>query len=162
MRPRARRSGLRRGGPLGALALAITAGAGGILLGACTSPRNALGPSESPCFRVLARASAAVHHEGRYAGVRYLSVAELARALERSRPQLVDVPPAVTKSREGVCVVAYTGSFTSQYVEAGWSVDSPHGRYAVVVVSVTGERVIATIVLQHAPVRFTRLFPVVR
>jgi hypothetical protein len=162
MRPSARLAPLRGGASVGAVALAVIAGAGGILLGGCTSPRNALGPSESACFRVLAKASAAVHDQGRYSGVRYLSVATLARALEQSRPQLVDVPPAVMNSREAVCVVAYTGKFTSQYVEAGWSVDSPRGRYAVVVVSLRDERVIATIVLQHAPLRFSRLFPVVR
>ena len=62
-----------KGARLTAASLAVVVASFGIA--ACTSPRNALGPNESPCFRVLAVARAAVNDTGHFAGVRYLSPA---------------------------------------------------------------------------------------
>jgi len=131
-----------------------------VALGGCTSPRNALGTSTSRCYRALPVARDAVHDEGRFAGVRYLTIAALAHALASTRPSVVDVPVHDERSGAAVCVVAYFGRFSASSVERGWTVDARTGRLALVVVRARDERLVATVVLERAPLRFRRLFAV--
>lgn len=128
----------------------------------CTSPRNALGTSTGRCYVALPVARAALRAKGRFTGVRYVTLGAFARALEAMRPPVVDVPRRASRSRAAVCVVAYRGRFAAADVERGWAVDSPTGRYALVAVRVPQERLVATVVLEKAPIRFSRLFAVGR
>ena len=133
-----------------------------VTLSACTSPRNALGPSESPCFRAIPVAHAAVNDTGRFAGVRYLSAKDLAAALKvassfKHRP--LKIPPALARTKSAVCAVAYRGRFTESGVAMGWEPSGRPGVLAIVIVRVPSVAVIATIVTGKAPLRLTRLLP---
>ena len=77
-----RRHALSKGGMrrvlVGAVLLVAVGAAG------CTSARNALGPSESPCFRAIPLARAAVNDKGKFSGVRYVTAQRLQRGNQTS------------------------------------------------------------------------------
>jgi hypothetical protein len=140
------------------LALASAVVLASCSLAACTSPRNTLGTSTSPCFRALAVARDAVHDRGRFAGVRYFSAHDLARLLVEARPPIrgtsIAGPPRV-----GLCVVAYQDDFRPGEVElARAERPGPH-RYALVVVRLHDVRVLVTLLVRRVPWRLTRVFP---
>ncbi|MDA8291277.1 MAG: hypothetical protein M0Z33_06300 [Actinomycetota bacterium] len=136
--------------------------AAGLGVAACTSPRNALGTSTARCYEALPVGRGALRGQGRFTGVRYVTIGSLARSLQEMRPRVVDLPTRVLHDRASVCVVAYSGHFTTARVERGWPVDAPSGRYALVVVRVPEDRLVATLVLDKVPLRFSRLFAVGR
>jgi hypothetical protein len=149
-----------KGARLAAASLAVVVASLGIA--ACTSPRNTLGPEESPCFRVLAVARAAVDNTGHFAGVRYLSPSDLAAALRdmKTGPRLrFAIPAALRHERAAVCAVAYRGSFSTNGVALGWPPDRHEEPLAIVVVRLRDLRVLITFVLPKAPLRFTRFLP---
>ncbi|MGD0894600.1 MAG: hypothetical protein ABSA08_01055 [Acidimicrobiales bacterium] len=152
-------SRIGKGARLTAASLAVVASLG---IAACTSPRNALGPNESPCFRVLAVARAAVNDTGHFAGVRYLSSRDLTAALRdmKTSPRLrFTIPAALQRQRSAVCAVAYWGSFSTSGVALGWPPDRHDDPLAIVVVRVRDVRVLVTFVLSKPPLRFTRFLP---
>jgi hypothetical protein len=152
-------SRIGKGARLAAASLALVASLG---IAACTSPRNALGPNESPCFRVLAVARAAVNDTGHFAGVRYLSSRDLTAALRdmKTSPRLrFTIPAALQRQRSAVCAVAYRGSFSTNGVALGWPPDRHDDPLAIVVVRVRDVRVLVTFVLSKPPLRFTRFLP---
>lgn len=129
----------------------------------CTTARNTLGPSESPCFRAIPIARAAVNDKGRFAGVRYLTGREFAIAVRQARALAgasIDIPHALIAAHGPVCAVAYRGSYDSRRVAAGWSPTGRQGELAIVVVRLTKRLgVLATVVLHKPPLRFSRFFP---
>ncbi|MCU1493109.1 MAG: hypothetical protein JWO62_873 [Acidimicrobiaceae bacterium] len=139
-----------------ALVLALAVGSAA-LVGGCTAPRNALGTPTGRCFKVLPEARRAVHDQGRFAGVRYVTVTALAHALRQLHPQMVDVPLGATRSLTDVCVVAYLGRFESASVARGWPADAKTGRLALVVVEASNAHVLTTVVLSRAPIALTHL-----
>jgi hypothetical protein len=141
---------------LGVVALVLCAG---LLASGCTSPRNALGTRESSCFKALPVARAAVRDRGRFAGVRYLTGEALVRVLGALHPPERGVPPRANSRHVGICVVAYSGHFDASEVADGRPVDARAGRLALVVVRARDERLLATIVIEKAPLRLTRLYP---
>lgn len=126
-----------------------------MLLGGCTSPRNALGTNSSPCFRALAVAKSAVHGLGRFDGVRYLSASAFLGAI-RHTEAASSVPAALRGTKDPVCVVNYRGSYSSSEVVKGWPVGRI-GHYAVVTVDAKSDDLLGTLVLRREPVRFSRL-----
>lgn len=145
---------------LGTAALALVAASLGFA--ACTSARNALGPQESPCFRTLAVAHAAVNEEGHFAGVRYLSAKDLTAALREMKtgPQNRFAIPAVLRhERSAICAVAYHGRFSTNDVALGWPPNQHGDPLAIVIVRVRDVRVLVTFVLRRPPLRFTRFLP---
>jgi hypothetical protein len=90
--------------------------------------------------------------------VRELGVGSFARALNALRPQLVDVPFHEARLTTTVCVVAYLGHFDSARVERGWQADARTGKFALVVVRETDDRVLATLVLAKVPLQFSHLY----
>jgi hypothetical protein len=122
------------------------------LAAGCTTPRDALGTNASPCFRALPVAADAVGESGTLQGVRLLSGATLAR-----EPRLRSVLSARAGAPVGsVCVFAYRGSYTQADVEKplGSPPASGKGDYAVAVVSMPGNRLLGTVVLQREPFGF--------
>jgi hypothetical protein len=131
-------------------------------LSACTAPRNALGPTESSCFRVLAVAHAAVNDTGRFDGVRYLSPRDLTAALRefrKSEHRWFVIPGALLRERSAVCIVAYRGSFSTNGVALGWPPGRKRDSLAIVVVRVRDLHVLVTLVFAKPPLRFGRFLP---
>lgn len=141
--PRARRSRLAvRGIVVAAALIAVTSLAG------CSSARSSLGTVDGGCFLALPAASAAVHHRGRLLGADLVGVGSL-----RHRPLIYRTATEAPgpKVRQ-VCLVAFGGSFTSGTVER--PAGHVAGRLAVVVVEYPHSRLLGTVVLSRAPVRF--------
>jgi hypothetical protein len=118
-------------------------------LAACSSVRSDLGTTNGPCYVALPAASAAVHGQGHLAGVRLVTVSSL-----RHVPVIYPVAATMRAGRRvtHVCLVAFTGHFTSG------TVDEPHGRpmghLAVVVLEYQGNELLGTVVFAHPPLRF--------
>jgi hypothetical protein len=156
---RSRPFGIRqlRGVLVAALLLAAASG-----LGACTSARNALGPSESPCFRAIPLARAAVNDKGTFAGVRYLDTRQVATALRRAEKFArgrVALPKMLTTAKGPICAVAYRGLYDPHRVASGWSPTGRSGRLAIVIVRLQKLSVVATVVLHHSPLKLSKVFP---
>jgi hypothetical protein len=135
-----------------------------MLLAGCATARNELGPTTGACFRALPVAAAAVHHDGHFAGVRLVDTRDFLRALERlerleHEPRLV-VPRSLAEApRTLVCIVAFTGHFRPEVIRR--RVEPQHGpvRLAIAVVTLTNRVLLATVLLDRAPLRLTRLLP---
>jgi hypothetical protein len=129
---------------------AVATGAAG-----CTSARDTLGTNSSPCFRALALAADAVHERGTFSGVRLVSASMLVRF------HLLDRVLAERSSARlhNVCLVSYRGSFRPDQVQrpAGKVPASGVGHFAIAVVSTPQNVLLATVVLEHQPVRFLHL-----
>jgi hypothetical protein len=133
-------------------ATALALGLSFAVVPSCTSARNTLGTNSSVCLRALAVAQDAVHGRGKFAGVRFVPVSALvkykhlhAALTARAHPPLHDV-----------CLVSYRGRFRLDQVDnpAGRAPAGGVGHFAIVVVSVPRNALLATFVLQHEPVRF--------
>ena len=127
----------------GAAVLAAAAGLGG-----CTSARNTLATPVSACYRALPVAANAVHHRGKFAGVRLVDARSLA-----SRPGLARI---VAEQGGGpvraVCVVVFHGSFDAAAVDVGAAGPSTGTRpYAVVMVAIPDDRFLGTVLAERPP-----------
>jgi len=124
----------------------------GALLCACTSPRNALGTNASPCYQALPVAAAAVHHRGTLQGVRLIDVRRLPHD-DRLRAVLSEGGGSAIKT---VCAFSYRGSYRFDQVQRplGRQPTSGSAPYAVVLVSMPQNALLATFVLAHQPFRF--------
>ena len=116
-----------------------------VVLAGCTAARNTLGTRVGVCYHALPVAAAAVHHRGKFAGVRLVGAGDL-RALGR----LGDMVRG--SALPSLCVVGFRGSFTSAQVvdPVGAAVTAPRP-YAVVVVTAPGDRLVGTAVLRRLP-----------
>ncbi|HET9093301.1 MAG TPA: hypothetical protein VFN50_12900 [Acidimicrobiales bacterium] len=129
-----------------------------VSLGACTSVRNGLGPKDAVCFSSLPAARRAVGAAAHFAGVRYLSTVALVAAMDRTERQHVEPPAAVRAlPRHGTCLVAYRAPFRAGLADRSWEpVPGPHP-FAVVVVRQSNHKVLAVVLLAHAPLAFAQL-----
>ncbi len=148
---RARRR--RRQGPL-ALAVSIAVAATG--LGACGAGRDILGTNTGPCFLTLPVAKRAVEGRGTLAGVRRIDVTKLATPSDRAVRDLIDLLPVPPP--HDICLVAYTGSFTSGQVDqpVGPLPPGTAGRYAIAVVAAAEPRLLGTFIVRRLPLNFSR------
>jgi hypothetical protein len=122
------------------------------VLASCTSPRNTLGTTSSPCFRALPVAAKAVHDRGVIEGVNLLSATAIAKRDPRAYDQL---KAHFGRKIPGVCIVVYRGSFTATQVEEprGRAPASGTGRFAVVVVTSPGNELLGTLVVNRLDYR---------
>jgi len=123
-----------------------------VLVAGCTSARNALGTNSSPCYLALPVAADAVHDRGKFAGVRLVTAAELAK-----KARVFDaLAPRAGGKLHDVCAVEYEGSFTLSQVERplGKAPASGTGRYAIVVVTRGTNVLLATVVRNQQPEPF--------
>jgi len=132
----------------GARAL-VAATVGLALLAGCTSARSALGTADSGCYVALPGASRAVHHAGHLLGVRLVDV----DSLRAHAPRMY----LVARSRPGpkvrrVCLAAFAGHFTS--ADVAMPAGQPAGRVAIVVIEYPNRRLLGTVILGRAPLRF--------
>jgi hypothetical protein len=135
----------------------------GIAVSSCTSARNTLGTHVSACFRVLPEAEQAVGDEGQYKGVHFEPVRNLLLDLHKQHlGAAADNPPASIERAEHfpVCLVEYEGAYLLTLLEDGWSPSGAFtGSYAIVVIRQSNSQVVATVLLQHEPERFSRTYP---
>ena len=103
--PRRRRGG---GRPRWAAGTAICVLAAAVLAG-CTTARSSLGTSDSSCYLALPTATKAVESHGRLLGVQKFSLS----ALRKNAPHLLQDLATTAPGSETVCIVAFTGKFTS-------------------------------------------------
>ncbi len=121
---------------------------GALGLGGCAAARNELGTASSGCYVDLALATHAVHHEGRLAGVRLVSVA----SLRAHAPVLFKAAEVRGKRLGQVCLVAFSGSFHASLVER--PVGETAGRLAVVELGYPHRTLLVTLLVKHPPVPF--------
>ncbi|MCU1488749.1 MAG: hypothetical protein JWM85_154 [Acidimicrobiaceae bacterium] len=142
----------------GSAAIAVAS----VLASACTSPRDVLGPKESPCYRAVAVAHLAVEGAGRFSGVRQLDGKSLLMALSADRIAHPGVPQRIRANKDALCLVAYRGHFSASRVRSPWRVGTKPATYAVVLVTESDSKVVATLLLGRPPVRLTRFLPPLR
>jgi hypothetical protein len=115
----------------------------------CTSARSNLGTSDSSCYLALPAATKAVGSYSRLLGVRLFTLGQL----RRDAPRLSKQIPSETNSTQSICALAFSGRFTSA------SVSEPHGRstgqVAIVVLTRPSNRLLASVILQRLPLRFS-------
>ncbi len=155
-----RRHALSKGGMrrvlVGAVLLVAVGAAG------CTSARNALGPSESPCFRAIPLARAAVNDKGKFSGVRYVTARDFNAAIRQAKVAAhgrVNLPVALVEVKGPICAVAYRGTYDPNRVAHGWSPTGKSGTLAIVVVRLQKPDVVATVILRRSPLRLAKEFP---
>ncbi|HEX4245712.1 MAG TPA: YbhN family protein, partial [Acidimicrobiales bacterium] len=129
----------------------VLAGAviGSVALTSCTGGHATLGTGSSACYLALPKAADAVHHRGTLVGVHLASPAEL-----DSRPTThLELEGRNHGPLHNACLVEYRGMFSSSTVERPLH-PGRTGTYAIAVLDPSGQRLLATFVLKHAPVRF--------
>jgi hypothetical protein len=119
------------------------------------SPRSAIGPSASPCFRTLPTALAAVGHRGTFLGVRLLSVKVVDADLRHHHQPALPGPRSSASTL--VCVVGYHGPYEAESVEAPWPQGRGSGTDALVLVVLATGHVIAVVLLPRAPLHIGRI-----
>jgi hypothetical protein len=124
-------------------------------LAACGAGRDAMGTNAGPCFAALPVAKHAVHGRGLLAGVELVDVAALTDRNQRQIHDLLGQLPAAPG--HNVCLVAYAGSFTPEQVELplGAPPSGGVGHYAIVAVTTSKPKLLATFVVRHVPPNFT-------
>ena len=142
-----------RGGLPRARWVRIALAAGALLLlaaglGGCAAARNELGTAASDCYVDLAVASHAVHHEGKLRGVRLVSVP----SLRSHAPLLYRTAEARGRRVDQVCLVAFGGRFRAGEVDR--PIGAPTGNLAVVELGYPGRKLLATLLVTHAPLPF--------
>jgi hypothetical protein len=120
----------------------------GCVLGGCSTIRTNLGTSDSPCYLALPAASRAVRAEGKLAGVQLFTPAQLRSAAPQLSGRLTMPRPPPSR----VCVIEFTGRFRAAAVAK--PLGSPSGRLAVVVLTNPPNRLLGTVLLDHAPLNF--------
>jgi hypothetical protein len=128
-----------------------------VALAGCSSPspKSAIGPSASPCFRTLPTALAAVGNRGQFLGVRLLSVKVIDVDLRHHhQPEL---PKSQASAGTLLCVFGYHGPFQAKSVKSPWPKGRTSGTDALVLVKLTTGRVIAVVLLPKAPLHIGRI-----
>jgi hypothetical protein len=132
-------------------AVALCALVGGSALAGCTAARNVLGTTDSLCFHTLPEARDAVGSRAVFAGVRFLAVNDVVRAIEHSRLHLKPPVSLLTMKHKRACLVAFRGEFSLARSRLGWAPRPGPYKGAVVVVSPSDNKVIATILFRRVP-----------
>lgn len=127
-------------------------------LAGCTAARNGLGTGVSMCFRVLPEAHAAVGKSAIFAGVRRLPGGDLVKAIEAAKKRPLPPDALLHVAHETTCLVAYRDHFTVAGVARGWAATRGPYRAAVVVMDLSTDKVVVTVLFRTVPrsIRFLR------
>jgi hypothetical protein len=126
-------------------------------LSGCTSPspKSAIGPSASPCFRTLPTALAAVGHRGHFLGVRLLSMKVFDLSLRHHH--VAELPKSRADATTMLCVVGYRGPFVAKKVESPWPLGRRSADDALVLVDLASGHVVAVVLLKKSPLHIARI-----
>jgi hypothetical protein len=126
-------------------------------LSGCTSPspKSAIGPSASPCFRTLPTALAAVGHRGHFLGVRLLSMKVFDLSLRHHH--VAELPKSRAGATTMLCVVGYRGPFVAKKVESPWPQGRTSADDALVLVDLANGHVVAVVLLKKSPLHIARI-----
>jgi len=113
--------------------------AGALGLVGCSTVRDDLGTTNSPCYIALPAAASAVHQRGHLDGVRLRSVRSLAGDPLLDAAALGAPNPAT----DHVCLVAYSGSFDAESVDRPFGASA--GREAIVVLTYPDNKLLGTV-----------------
>ncbi len=123
------------------------------LLAGCTAARSSLGTSDSSCFLALPAATRAVgshsKSHSKLIGVHLYTLDDL----RHLAPGFFTIFPNEHPSTQRVCVMAYSGTFTSSSVSK--PLGRPAGPVAVVVMETPANRLLGTVILRHVPLHFS-------
>lgn len=150
----ARRPAARRW-PLVPIALALALSGAG--LSACTTPKNALGTTSSPCFRALPVAHQAVNGSGTLLGVRYLTAKTIDADLQRTNQREALVAPVLAGVKYPVCTVGYEGHFVASRLPKPWPPGRDRSRYVLVLVDLHHDTLLAVVLLVRLPLRLSKI-----
>lgn len=119
----------------------------GVLAG-CTSARNTLGTSSSPCYKAIPVAADAVHDRGTLVGIRLFSARQVS-----GYHHLDALLDARAQGVKAACVAAYHGTYRHDQVKEPYGIPpaSGTGPIALVMVSYPQNKLIGTIVLSRVP-----------
>jgi hypothetical protein len=118
-------------------------------LAGCDTLRADLGTTNGSCYVAIPAATDAVMNHGRILGLRLVAVS----AIGKQEPRLMTVAlSGPHRPGQHVCLVAYTGHFTSSSVAK--PVGAPTGSVAVVVLDYPSNIVLGTVLFKHVPLRF--------
>ena len=123
--------------------------AAALVVGGCTSPRDALGPSVSPCFSAIALGRTEMGPVARFAGVSYTSEPSIKSALSRAGVHI-----RLPRVKDRLCVVAFWG--TLKGARAKQTGLRNVRSMALVIVSLRPSRVLAKVAISRLPYRFGR------
>ena len=151
----------RRRAKVGAIGIALIAAA---WLASCGSPRAVLNTSQSSCYRALPAATEAVAHQGRFAGLRRVSVGSDPSTMFGAglpltsflRSSATVTPTTAPRPNGAACLVAFKGSFDPAKMPLLRGTNRS-GRYAVVVVGLRASEARAVYLTDHLPRDFTHL-----
>jgi hypothetical protein len=118
------------------------------LCSGCTAARSNLGTSDASCYLSLPTATHAVGSHGRLVGFRQFSLKDLSRVA----PHLYRAISDRQSTSQQVCVIAFTGSFTSGHVSKPKG--RPSGKLAVVVSTTPNNQLLGTVIFRKAPLHF--------
>jgi hypothetical protein len=118
------------------------------LFSGCTAARSNLGTSDASCYLALPTATHAVGAHGRLVGFRQFSL----KTLSRLAPHLSQDVSQGESPSEQVCVIAFTGTFTSGQVAMPRG--QPSGKLAVVVSTTPNNELLGTVIFRKAPLHF--------
>jgi hypothetical protein len=121
---------------------------GALGLAGCAAARNELGTVQSACYLDLAKATHAVHHEGKLRGVRLVSV----DSLRAHAPLLFNAGVVGGKRLGQVCLIAFGGHFRASNVED--PIGEPSGDLAIVAFGYPDRKLLATLVVTRPPLPF--------
>jgi len=115
----------------------------------CTSIRSNLGTSDSSCFLALPAATKAVGPHSRLLGARLFSLAEL----RREAPKLAAQVSPKGSPKQSLCVLAFSGHFSSTAVSK--PLGRSAGEVAVAVLTRPSNLLLGTVILKRLPIRFS-------
>ena len=119
-----------------------------LLLAGCTSVRSNLGTSDSSCYLALPAATRSVGATSRLVGVHLTTV----RTIAKDSSFLSTALGIGNGSAKRACVFEFAGRFSKSSVSRARGRAS--GRFAVVVLTSPGNRLLGTVILRHPPLRF--------
>jgi hypothetical protein len=124
------------------------------LLAGCTSARSSLGTTDASCYQSLPTATNAGQSHGRLIGLHLYTLKDL----KTKAPHLYKY--VVANAPQHLCEVGLTGKSTKGKVSKALGKSS--GELAVVVATSPGNKLLATLIFSHAPLKFGHSHPGVR
>ncbi len=127
--------------------------AASLLCAGCSTARTDVGTSDESCYTALPTAADAVGSNAHFVGVRKYTMQDLDKVARHVHANL-KLPPKQT-----LCIVAYSGHFTSSDVSKPLGHPKKSGSLAVPIVKEPGNQLVGTLILDKIPLRLQHTHP---